>query len=162
MTNLVTQTEFAKIIGNDKGYVTQLKQRGRLVMEDGKVNVEKSRERIQQTSDPAKNRHSDDELNSKVGSAYQQARAMKEKYSAMQAKMSYEQKVGELVTVQEAKLAVMDGDTIIRNRLEAMPDILAPQLAAESDEHKIRSIIIDQVEYLLNDLSQTFKKISHE
>jgi hypothetical protein len=56
----------------------------------------------------------------------------------------------------------MDGDTIIRNRLEAIPDILAPQLAAENDEQKIRIILIDQIEYLLGELSRAFKKMTYE
>ena len=53
-------------------------------------------------------------------------------------------------------MAVADGDAIIRNRLESLPDILAPQLAAEKNEQKIRAILADQVEYLLDELSRTF------
>jgi hypothetical protein len=92
----------------------------------------------------------------KAGSAYQQARAMKEKYNAMQAKISYEREIGLLMLADEAKMAVADGDAIIRNRLESLPDMLAPQLAAETDEQKIRIMLIDQIEALLVDLSRSF------
>ena len=49
-----TQSEFARLIGVQKSYVTKLKEQGRLVMSaDGKlVNVEASKQRIQQTADP--------------------------------------------------------------------------------------------------------------
>ena len=81
---------------------------------------------------------------------------MREKYAAMQAKIMYEKEVGVLLVAQDAKMAVADGDAIIRNRLESLPDILAPQLAAEKNEQKIRAILADQVEYLLDELSRTF------
>lgn len=49
-------TEFARIINKSKGYVSQLKSAGRLVLTaDGKrVLIEESRARIKATSDPAK------------------------------------------------------------------------------------------------------------
>ncbi len=173
----VTQTEFANIIGTEKSYINKLKDTGRLVFdENGKIMVEESKQLIAATKDPSKqgvaDRHQQerqekqsaasefDEVTSRAGGAYQQARAMKEKYAAMQAKIAYEKEVGELLEIQPTKLAVMDGDVIIRNRLEAMPDVLAPQLAAENDEQKIRIILIDQIEYLLGELSQTFKKMT--
>jgi hypothetical protein len=57
-------------------------------------------------------------------------------------------------------MAVADGDAIIRNRLESLPDMLAPQLAAESNEQKIRALLMDQIEYLLSELSQSFHKLT--
>ena len=59
-----------------------------------------------------------DELTGKAGSAYQQARAMKEKYFAMQAKIAYEKEVGLLLEASEVRFAIADGDAIIRNRLK--------------------------------------------
>jgi hypothetical protein len=100
-----------------------------------------------------------DDLTGKAGSAYQQARAMREKYAAMQAKISYEKEIGLLLVAHDVKMAVADGDALIRNRLEALPDILAPQLAAEKDEQRIRALLSDQIEYLLDELSRSFKSM---
>lgn len=176
----LNQSDFAKHIGVKRGYVTQLKTAGRLVMQDGKVDVEASVLKIEETKDPSKQgvaeRHKQDRAQNKssmpvisaqgqadefsasgkAGSAYQQARAMREKYGAMQAKIAYEKEIKILLIADEARAAVADGDAIIRNRLESLPDTLAPQLAAENDEQKIRAMLMDQVEYLLNELSRTF------
>lgn len=170
---LMTQSAFADHLGVNRSHVTQLKNADRLVMEDGKVNVEASIQRIDDTKDPGKAgvaaRHSQereqkqtatapaaDEINGKSGSVYQNARAMKETYNARQAKLAYEKEIGLLLIAEEAKACVADGDTIIRNRLESLPDILAPQLAAETDEQKIRSMLMDHIESLLGDLSRSF------
>jgi hypothetical protein len=155
----MTQEQFAKHIDRVPGYITQLKDAGRLVMENGQVNVEASVERIRETANPSFQIHADrhqEERERKAGSAYQQARAMREKYAAMQAKISYEKEIGLLLVAHDVKMAVADGDAIIRNRLESLPDILAPQLAAEKDEQRIRMILADQIEFLLDELSRTF------
>lgn len=181
--SLMSQAEFARHIGKTPGYITQQKDAGRIVMQGRMVNVEESLTLLDETRDPSKagvvDRHDRereqkqaskpvsgtaghvlDDMTGKAGSAYQQARAMKEKYAAMQAKIAYEKEVGILLVAQDARLAVADGDAIIRNRLESLPDMLAPQLAAESDEQKIRALLMDQIEYLLGELSQSFHKLT--
>lgn len=168
--NRMNQSEFARHLGVERGYINQLKDAGRIVMTDGQVDVDASMQLINDTQDPGKmgvkERHEAererkqsgdlDDLTGRSGSAYQQARAMKEKYNAMQAKLSYEKEVGILLVTADAKAAVADGDTIIRTRLESLPDMLAPQLAAETDEQKIRALLMDHVEHLLSELSRTF------
>ena len=176
---LMSQVEFAQHIGKTPGYITQLKDAGRLVMQGRMVDAEASKQRIDETQDPGKvgvtERHQTErekksfnsaqdmpapKLDDIAGSAYQQARAMKEKYAAMQAKIAYEKEVGLLLVASEVKMSVADGDAIIRNRLESLPDMLAPQLAAESDEQKIRALLMDQIEHLLGELSQSFHKLT--
>lgn len=172
---LLNQSEFAKHIGVERGYITQLKTAGRLVMQDGKVDVEASMLKIEETKDPSKqgvkNRHAKErqqantkpEINTdsdKHIDSYQNSRAKKEKYSALQAQIAYEKEIGLLLLAVEAKSAVADGDAIIRNRLESLPDLLAPQLAAESDEQKIRSMLIDHIEQMLGDLSRSFHNLA--
>jgi len=167
----MTKAEFARHIERVPGYITQLGDAGRLVMDGDQVNVEASIERMRETANPSFTMHADrhqeererkaagilDDLTGKAGSAYQQARAMREKYAAMQAKISYEKEIGLLLVAHDVKMAVADGDALIRNRLEALPDILAPQLAAEKDEQRIRALLSDQIEYLLDELSRSFK-----
>jgi len=169
----MTQSEFARHIERVPGYITQMKDAGRLVMDGEHVNVEASLERMRETANPSFQMHADrhqedrerkaagmlDDLTGKAGSAYQQARAMREKYAAMQAKISYEKEIGLLLVANDVKMAVADGDALIRNRLESLPDILAPQLAAEKDEQRIRALLSDQIEYLLDELSRSFKSM---
>lgn len=168
---LMSQSAFAEHTGNTRSYVSQLKTAGRLVMEGNKVNVEASIKLIKATQDPGKvgvaERHEKDRQQKQTPAVdvedmegknvgYQQARAMKENYNALQAKIAYQKEVGQLLVANEVKMAVADGDTIIRNRLESLPDMLAPQLAAETDEQKIRSMLMDHIESLLSDLSRSF------
>ena len=171
--SLMTKQEFAEHIERVPGYITQLKDAGRLVMEGEQVDVEASMERMRETANPSYDGHVDrhqenrerkaagllDDMTGKAGSAYQQARAMREKYAAMQAKISYEKEIGLLLVAHDVKMAIADGDALIRNRLEALPDILAPQLAAEKDEQRIRALLTDQIEYLLDELSRSFKSM---
>lgn len=172
---LMTQAEFARHIGTERSYITQLKTAGRLVMNGRKVDVEASMKLIEETKDLSKagvaERHGKQRQNKRGGAkldavtgktdiSYQQAKAMRAKYIGLQEKISYEKEVGLLMVADEAKAAVSSGDAIIRNRLEALPDMLAPQLAAESDEQKIRALLMDQVEYLLSDLSRIFNGLA--
>jgi hypothetical protein len=177
---LLTKSEFARYLNVKPGYVTQLGNAGRLVMVGRKVDVEASLKLIEATRDPAKQgvaeRHEKsrqqkqkasnqdektevpDEMDG-AGSAYQLAKAVKEKYNALAAKMAYERDIKQLLYVDDVLMAVMDGDTIIRSRLESLPDMLSPQLAAETDEHRVRAILIEQIEYLLSELSGSFYKL---
>lgn len=100
-----------------------------------------------------------DDIGDAAGSAYQHAKAFREKYNALSAKMAYEREMKTLLPADDVRQAVMDGDTIIRSRLESLPDQLAPLLAAEMDEQRVRAILIEQIEHLLNDLSSSFHKL---
>jgi len=165
----ITQSAFAKRIGTSRQHVSQLKDKGMLVMAGKLVDVEASIQRMEEFKDPAKQgvveRHADERSQKQgadpqsekaAGITYQKARTTKEHYAALQAQIAYEKEIGLLLVADEAKAAVADGDAIIRNRLESLPDVLAPQLAAETDEQKIRSILFDQVEQLLSELSRSF------
>jgi pyruvate/2-oxoglutarate dehydrogenase complex dihydrolipoamide acyltransferase (E2) component len=177
---LMTKSQFAKHINVKPGYVTQLQTAGRLVMEGDKVNVEASITRIEATRDPSKagvaDRHAkaraekqtqeapQPPTNAEIedgasGSAYQRAKAVREKYNALMAKTAYEREIKQLLPVDDVRQAVMDGDVLIRSRLESLPDMLAPQLAAETDEQRVRAILIEQIEYLLAELSSSFHKL---
>lgn len=168
----LTRTEFARLRGIKPSYVTQLAKDGRLVLtDDGKrVRVAESIARIEATRDPAKqgvaDRHADqrapqaappvDREADKIGNSYQTARAVKERYAALTAKLEYEAAIGKYMLAAEAVAAVADGDTLIRTRLEALPDIIAPRLAAISDEQQIRAVLQDELEIILTDLSRSF------
>lgn len=101
-----------------------------------------------------------DDIGHAAGSAYQHAKAFREKYNALSAKMAYEREIKTLLPADDVRQAVMDGDTIIRSRLESLPDQLAPLLAAEMDEQRVRAILIEQIEHLLTDLSGSFYKLT--
>ena len=167
MTNLVTQTEFAAIIGNEKSYVSQLKKESRLVMKNGKIMVEESRALIKKTADPSKHgvveRHAKEREQEQKETEQDQDdksfnhwKTKNEKQKFIDTERESKVRNKELLEINKVKEVTLDTNTIVRNRLESMSSILAPQLAIEQDENKIRSILIDQIEFILSELQQTF------
>ncbi len=166
----VTQAEFARMEGKARSYITALKGAGRLVMtEDGKVDVEASRARIAGTSDPNRDdvtqRHAENRQDApveasqsdKIGSSYQAARAVKEKFSAMQAKLEYERAIGKVVEKSEVEGAIADVVTAFRQRLENMPHRIAPEIVGK-DLDAIRATLKQEVFGALAEMEREFSK----
>jgi hypothetical protein len=175
MATLITQAEFARLENKARSYITALKNAGRLVMEGDKVNVEASRARIKETADPNRddvktrweadrqkpNPAVDDQnaANSadKIGNSYQAARAVKEKFSAMTAKLDYERAVGKVIDKTEVKAAAADLVTMFRQNIENMPHRTAPELVGK-DLDQIRAILKQEVHTALAELEKELTK----
>lgn len=163
----VTLSEFAKLRDVHKSTVTRYKQTGRLVFtDDGLVDVEASNQKIADTADPnrddvvqrhKKNKGIEPEGEETGGGAYQEARAKKEKYHALQAKADYEKSIGLLVERAEVDKAWVDVAVIMRSALERIPDTLAADLASENDPTRINAILVDQIELILKQAADQIK-----
>ncbi len=144
----INQVEFARHLGVAKSYVTALKKAGRLVMTDtGLVEVEASIALIAKTADPNRDdvaqRHAEQretptapmsptsmsetssETN-KIGNSYQAARAVKEKYAALSAKLEYEKNSGDLIPKADVDFVLSDYGATLRGMMENLADRLAP------------------------------------
>jgi hypothetical protein len=178
---------FARLLGVKPSAVTALKQAGRLVMtDDGKrVRIDASRLRIAETADPSKGgvaaRHAAERA-AKVGEApaesstpegegqeddagtpgYQASRAKREHYAALAAARDYEVSIGKLLDAAEVTQAVAQAATTLRTQLEALPDILAPQLAAIADEAQVRATLAEAIEHALEETSRQFFAIARQ
>jgi len=179
----VTQAEFARLQGWSRSHVTGLKQAGRLVMDGKRVDVKASLARIEATKDPNRDdvsrRHKEGRsskggvgdvpttekpkmvppsqqspMDERVSSTYQQSRAVKERYLALQAKAQYEKDIGKLVDVALVSKAGADLGTHLRSALENLQDRLAPELAPESDPARIHALLGEQFEYTLTEISR--------
>lgn len=167
---LVTQSEFARMEGVAKSYITALKNAGRLVMEGNKVDVEASRAKIAATSDPNRDdvkqrweerrpqtAAANEPQTDKIGSSYQAARAVKEKFAAMQAKLDYERAIGKLVERSEVESAVEDVTSIIRQALEQMPHRTAPEMVGKTLD-QIRATLKQDIHAALSEMEREFSK----
>lgn len=178
--------EFADLIGCKPSYVTELRKSGRLILtDDGRaVRVAESIARIEATRDPAMkavaDRHAaargaalssgvredgDDRpvasINpEKIGNDYQVARAVKERYAAMSAKRDYEISIGKLLSADDVRAAAANAVATIRTSLEAIPDSIAPVIASETDESRIRILIADEIEHALTELARQFQHLA--
>ncbi|MFT3758452.1 hypothetical protein [Thauera sp.] len=177
--------EFADYLGFRPSYITALKKDGRLVLtDDGKrVRVAESVARIEATRNPARadvaQRHAEARTPAevapdpspvqqaaagaeKIGNTYQAARAVKERYLAMSAKRDYEVAIGKLLPADEVRSAIANAASVIRTELENLPDSIAPILAAETDEARVRLLLADEIEAALGNLAARFDKIAKE
>ena len=179
-----TLSAFAARLNYKPSYITSLKQQGRLVMsDDGKrVRVQASIARIKDTATPSHqavaDRHAaargaapdvdaaDDEPEalppapSPEQAKYQSSRAEREHWNAQAARRDYELSMRQLLRADEVEGAIAGAVTQLRARLETLPDILAPQLAAEPDESKCRQLLADEIEHTLGELARAFGAIA--
>lgn len=172
----VTQAEFARLQGWAKSYVTALKKEGRLVMNDGLVDVAASRARILETADPEKAAVADRHAAARAGTAdplagadaddeqvaikrvdYQEAKTRKEVANARLAEMEVERESGKLVEAAMVSSALADAGATLRSTLSNLPAIVAPMLATLSDETQIRLVLDEHIEQALSDLSQRLR-----
>jgi tryptophanase len=164
-----TQAAFARRIGVTPGYVSMLKSSGRLVMtDDGKVDVEKSIKLIKETggakpwlaerhaaargrpvllevqrsdSHEETTRTQDED---EIGNTYQAARAVKEKYLALQAKLAYEEQSGNLIPKEHVEYALKSFATSARVKLEVLADQLAPEVAPITDIDELHALLSER------------------
>lgn len=170
----VTQAEFARMEGKARSYITALKKSGRLVMAGDLVDVEASRARIVGSADPNRddvaqrwaeqrtpastvNPENAENSKDKIGNSYQAARAVKEKFAAMTAKMEYERAIGKLVEKADAAAAIEDVTSVIRQSLENMPHRTAPELVGK-DLDAIRATLKQEIHNALADMEREFSK----
>ena len=93
---------------------------------------------------------------------YQASKALREKYSAMTTKLEYEVLIKQYLKADDVASALSNAATIVRARLESLPDTLAAQLAAEKDEQRCRAILTDSIELTLTELNRRFLKITEQ
>ena len=184
LPDTASQAEFARLLGYRRSYVTGLKAAGRLVLAaDGRVQVAESIARIEATRDPSKqavaDRHaaardaahaaqepapaqlapSPSHSSEQIGSSYQAARAVKERYLALDAKRAYEEAFGQLLRADHVRATIVGIITALRGRIEALPDLIAAQVAAELDESRCRALIAEYVEQVLTDSAVALARV---
>ncbi|MDR3414206.1 MAG: hypothetical protein P4L87_25140 [Formivibrio sp.] len=175
------KSEFARHMGVKPSYVTQLIKDNRLVLDaSGDVLVEESKRRINDTKDPAKiavaarhaaargaelptSSHEENEAPAVPPSTeewqFQDSRAKREHFAAKREEIAYRKDAGELLETAAVVSVVSDAVTILRGKLESLPDQIAPQLAAMSDEQGIRAMLAEYVEEALENVARQFSGI---
>ena len=176
---LENQNAYAKRHGWNRSTVTRFRDQGRLVMVDGLVDVEASDARLQETADPAKTavtaRHAaeraqgigqggqDPENATKghgageIGESYQKARAIKEKYLALQAKADYERSIGLLLPRAEVEQSLEDVVAFARSSLENLPHRVAGKLVGK-DYDSIRATLKNDIVELMTEMHTDAKR----
>lgn len=183
---IATFKVFAEIIGCRPSYVTALRKSGRLVLtDDGRaVRVAESIARIEATRDPSRagvaDRHAaqrgaplaigaDDvpggegdvppEADSDGNPDYQRWKARRERAAALREEMRLGEETKDYIRRGDAAAVVADAFVMLRAALEAMPDNLAPVLAGEADEGRVRVLLAEEVESILGNCAAELRKL---
>jgi hypothetical protein len=69
---------------------------------------------------------------------------------------------GELLEAGDVAATVTTAVTVLRNRLEALADVLGPQLAAEGDEARCRALVAESVEHALEETARQFAAMAKD
>lgn len=186
---IISVREFAVREGYKPNYGHELAKTGRLVMaEDGKNCLARaSHERFRASKDPSKQgvveRHAaaraaaeDSDAHdadsapayrpaqgaseAAVGNSYQQARAVKEKFLALEAKRAYEEAMGQLRDAREVEHLAVTVGTELRQRLETLASVVAPMLLGQTDESHVRAMLQDQFASALESATHHFRRLA--
>lgn len=184
----VTGKELATRIGCKPSYVVELKRNGRVVPgPNGRgYLLAESLALYEATRDPAKaavaSRHAQARGTGTLGSdegeeegdapdaeqlpaspdAKRKAKALADKaeFDAKAAQRDYEVSMGKLLDADQVQHALAAAATQLRTTLERLPDTLAPQLVAMSDEGKARNLMWDEINHALEEASRAFRRIA--
>jgi hypothetical protein len=99
------------------------------------------------------------ERDAAIGSSYQQARAVKEKFFALEAKRAYEVAIGTLRDAREVEGLVATAMVEIRQRLENLATSIAPIVAAQADEAAVRATLREAFEHTWKSASHHFDQL---
>lgn len=163
----MTRAQFARALGVSRVMVTKLGHAGRLVEEGRRVRVAETLERIADTSDPSRDGKLADaakRLRAEAApapvalpeaptlegaSTYQEARAVKERFLALQAKHDYELATGTILKRAEVNAAMARAGALLRAQLETLPDQLAPAVLEAREYDRIHALMVEEVERIL-------------
>lgn len=154
----MSRSEFAAHIGCAKSWITALGKQGRLVMGQGdnaeRIDVAATKALLAQTTG-APERAND----AAVTPQFADAKDQREHYQAEMARLDYEERCRRLMSADDVHSVVAGAGASLRARLEQLPDTLAPQLAATSDENRIRAVLAGEIEAALAELAHQFSKL---
>ncbi len=163
-----SKADFARKYGYSRAAVTQFDKSGKLIYtDDGSVDFESSKNRIEMLSNPigdvARMRHAqarESDEDSMIYSieehrSYNKARAVKEKFLAMTAKLEYESAAGNVVVRNDVHKAAFEAARKLRDTLHSVCRQVAPNIVNVDDPAKIEERLLDEVNKALQEFVET-------
>ena len=155
-SNLMGQTEYARHRGKSKQWINRLAKSGVLVMRGGKIDVAASDAVLDDRPDTEAEKVAApavSAVDSGLGvTTFAQARTAEMILRARLRKLEYDLRVGKLV---EAEVVTQRWSAILRvitERVLAWPNRIAPELAAITDERRVREVVMLEARTLLDNL----------
>jgi hypothetical protein len=146
----MSQAEYSRHRGLNRSSVSRLVSRGVLVMHGTRVDVAASDAVLDdrpavdtvQTSQPAMEQTS---RPSEGGPSYAQARVVDMTFRAKLRRLEFEKAQGKLVDADANRKQNSDVARTIRDGMLAIPGRLAPICAAETDQKKVESLMLQEI-----------------
>ncbi len=172
----VSQREYARRKGWQPSYVNKLVKQGVIPLREGRVDPAEADAAIARHRDPARKRgqartraraqqndegrvshqsNGTDEVELDDTVSYAQARAVREAYRARREKLLYEELRARLLDTEEVKTAAFNKARVVREALLNIPDRVSAVLAAESDQAKVRTLLVAEIREALEELTDT-------
>ncbi len=90
------------------------------------------------------------------------ALADKAEWDAKVAQRDYEISMGQLLPTADVTASVASAATSLRTALENLPNTLAPELAAATEEGRVRVLLGEAIEHALEEISRKFAAIARQ
>lgn len=87
---------------------------------------------------------------------YQHWRERNERAKALAGERDNAVAEGRLLVAVDVERALADAVTALRSRFESLPDTLGPQLAAITDEDRLRALLAGEIEHALDECARQF------
>ena len=149
-SGLVSQAEYARYRKVNRSYISRLTKAGVLVMRNGKVDVSASDAVLDdrpvdlEPVDPPHGlpaRTAAAEPATQQPTSYAQAKLADMVFRAKLRRLEFETKQGKLVEAEIVKQRWAAILVVLKERILATPDKLAPELTALTDEHQVRDTL---------------------
>jgi hypothetical protein len=168
----VNAAKLATILGVSRASVSRCIERGRLqksvikgtlgrfeidlvgAIFEWYQNVDLSKDRGQHKSLETPSTTQKDEI-----PEFQESRKIKEHYSALLEKLTFERESGQVLDFDTTQKDVFDGFRVVRDQIQAIPDKVSGFLAAKTDVTDIRRYLLDEIDKTLDEVATVVHSI---
>jgi hypothetical protein len=152
LDKLMTQAEYARHRAKSRQYISRLVKAGVLVMRGGKVDVAASDAVLDDRPEPVSERVAAAPMETApTGTTFAQARTADMVFKARLRKIEYDQKMGKLMETDLFRQRIEAILVAIKEPLMALPNRVAPEVAALTDERKVWEVLMREVRSTLQD-----------
>jgi hypothetical protein len=151
---LMSQAEYARHRGKSRQYISRLAKAGVLVMRGGKVDVAASDAVLDDRPEPVSERVVAAPAEVAAGTTYAQAKTADMVFRAKLRKLEHDARVGKLVEADVVKQRWASILVELKERILAVPDKLAPEVTALTDERQVREVLKREMHALINTLRE--------
>jgi len=146
---LISQAEYARHRGKSRQYISRLAKAGVLVMRGGKVDVAASDAVLDDRPDETAAAVPSPDAG-QPATSYAQAKLADMVFRAKLRRLEFETRQGKLIEAETVKTRWASILVEIKERILAMPDRLAPEVTALTDERQVREALKREMYALLN------------